>query len=282
MTSSNRKPKRPSRTRSRSEAPRPTRRTTDRAQCRGGKRDDVVVGLHAVAEVLVQRPEAVLQLWTQSGRQDTRMLDLLAQAAAAGISCQAVPRETLDRLADGARHQGVVARCRPAPAPDFADLLEQLTATPADVLVLDGVSDPHNLGACLRSAAAAGVIATIVPRSRSAPVSATVRKVACGGAERVRVYAVANLTRALQQLRSTNMRILGLDGEANASIYDAATVEPVVLVVGVEDTGLRRLTREHCDELVQIPMAGSMESLNMSVATGIALFELQRQRLPGA
>ena len=240
--------------------------------------EDFIFGLHAVTEVLSERAESVLDIWGQLGRDDARMHKVLQLAHDVGIRVQDVGRDSLDRLTDGARHQGVVIRCRPQPPPKFNDLVEQLKVRAGDVLVLDGVSDPHNLGACLRNAAAAGAAGVVVPRSRSAPVGPTVRKVACGGAEIVPVYPVSNLVRALKQLQTIGMPIIGLAGEVEQSIYALELRAPAILVVGTEATGLRRLTREQCDHLVKIPMAGRMESLNMSVATGIALFELARQR----
>lgn len=195
-----------------------------------------------------------------------------------------VPRQELDRLAgngpDGLRHQGVLARMQ-APAPgNESDLLELLTGleTPPLLLVLDGVQDPRNLGACLRSADAAGVHAVVVPRDRAAELTAVARKTAAGAAESVPLFVVTNLARCLRELRSAGVWLVGLAGEAETDLYQARLTGPLAMVLGAEGSGLRRLTREHCDELLRIPMAGSVESLNVSAATAVCLFEALRQR----
>ncbi|HOW62132.1 MAG TPA: 23S rRNA (guanosine(2251)-2'-O)-methyltransferase RlmB, partial [Candidatus Contendobacter sp.] len=190
-------------------------------------------------------------------------------------------RAELDRLSGGARHQGVVARLVIRQRSyDEADLPELLAAPngPALVLALDGVQDPHNLGACLRSAAAADVQAVIAPTDRAAGLNATVRKVASGGADIVPFVAVTNLARTLRGLQEQGVWIVGAAGEADATLYDVDFTLPTALVLGAEEKGLRRLTREVCDRLARIPMAGGMESLNVSVAAGIFLFEARRQR----
>jgi 23S rRNA (guanosine2251-2'-O)-methyltransferase len=240
--------------------------------------DDLIVGLHALGSVLTQRGEDVLELFVQRERDDARVQAILEQAHASGITPQFVPREALDRLSDGARHQGVVARCRPAPEITLDAVLQKLSVESADLLVLDGVSDPHNLGACLRSAAAAAVAALIVPKSRAAPLTPITRRIASGGAELIPVCSVANLARALRQISDFGMPVVGLAGDTTTALFDLDLRAPTALVIGTEASGLRRLTREHCDQVAKIPMPGAMESLNMSVATGIALFEMQRQR----
>ena len=240
---------------------------------------DLIVGIHAVEGVLNERAEDLLELFAQRGRDDVRMHTLTERCADLGLTVQYLERGRLDVMSDGARHQGVVARVRRAPELAIETVLSRQLEDAGDLLILDGVSDPHNLGACLRSAAAAGVKALIVARSRAAPMTPVTRRVACGGAELVPLCVVPNLARALKQIAEFGMPIVGLAGETDMSIYAVDAGQATALVIGTEATGLRRLTREHCDAVVQIPMPGRIESLNMSVAAGIALFEFQRQRL---
>ncbi|ARS53434.1 23S rRNA (guanosine(2251)-2'-O)-methyltransferase RlmB [Kushneria konosiri] len=240
---------------------------------------DAVHGVHAV-ETLLMRQQVPSQLWIQEGQAEKRLADIQQQASALGARVVLQPREMLDQVAEGA-HQGVIAFCEPLVADNEASLFWQLEAN-ADqaplLLVLDGVTDVHNFGACLRSADAAGVIGVMVARDRSAPLNATVRKISCGGAESVPVYQVTNLARALARLKEYGMQVLGAAGEADVFVHDIDMRGPTALVMGAEGKGLRRLTREHCDQLVKLPMAGQVSSLNVSVATGICLFEAVRQR----
>lgn len=188
-------------------------------------------------------------------------------------------RQWLDDKVEGAVHQGIIARVREGrqyQENDLPALLESVD-TPF-LLVLDGVTDPHNLGACLRSADAAGVHAVIVPRDRSAQLNATAKKVACGAAENVPLIRVTNLARTLRLLQEMNVWVVGTAGEADHTLFQSKMTGPMALVMGAEGEGMRRLTREHCDELISIPMAGTVSSLNVSVATGICLFEAVRQR----
>jgi 23S rRNA (guanosine2251-2'-O)-methyltransferase len=242
---------------------------------------DAVFGVHAV-RALLARGEAPRQLWVQEGAAGRRLADLLEEAGGRGVHVTAHPREQLDQLAGGAAHQGVVAFCLPLAAESEASLWFKLEAWPLEapplLLVLDGVTDVHNFGACLRSADAAGVHGVIVPKDRAAPLNATVRKVACGAAESVPVYQVTNLARALARMKSLGVWVIGTAGEAEVSLFEADFTGPVALVMGAEGKGLRRLTREACDGLVKLPMAGAVASLNVSVATGIGLFEAVRQR----
>ncbi|MFT5032229.1 MAG: 23S rRNA (guanosine2251-2'-O)-methyltransferase [Bacteroidia bacterium] len=242
---------------------------------------DQVYGLHAVQSLLERRAEDVELLLVQQGRQDKRLQQLVAQIESVGLSLQVVPREKLDTLAGGGRHQGVVAQVAERESAysekQLPELLAQLPA-PALVLVLDGVTDPHNLGACLRSADAAGVSLVIAPKDKSASLNATVRKVACGAAETVPFVAVTNLARTLKQLQDAGVWLVGMAGEAEQSLYDVDLTGPIAVVMGAEGAGLRRLTREHCDYLAKLPMAGAISSLNVSVATGVVLFEVVRQR----
>ncbi len=192
---------------------------------------------------------------------------------------QVANRQWLDEKADGAVHQGIVARVKPGRQYGENDLPDLLAAHAQPfLLILDGVTDPHNLGACLRSADAAGVHAVIVPKDRSAQLNATAKKVACGAAESVPLIRVTNLARTMRLLQEENVWIVGTAGEADHTLYQSKMTGPLALVMGAEGEGMRRLTREHCDELISIPMVGSVSSLNVSVATGICLFEAVRQR----
>ncbi len=241
-----------------------------------------VFGIHAVEALLRRDPGAVHNLHLQSGR-DRRRRDLEKLARDNGISVLWQSREELDQLVTG-RHQGAVAATdgEDAGAAGWseAELLAAVEALdgPALLLVLDGVTDPHNLGACLRSADAAGVTAVVVPRDRSAGMTPVVRKVACGAAETVPLVQVTNLSRTLKALKGLGVWLYGADGEAEKSIYNNDLTGSVALVLGAEGSGLRRLTREQCDVLVHLPMAGAVSSLNVSVAAGVCLFEVVRQR----
>lgn len=238
-----------------------------------------VYGLHAVGALIERAPLRILELWSAEPRDDTRMRTLRARAQAAGLSVQTANPATLEKWVGGASHQGVVAAVRPLAPWDEQDVLDAVTdRTDALLLVLDGVTDPHNLGACLRTADAAGAQAVIIPRDRAAMVDGVVRKVAAGAAEFVPVAAVTNLARAIDRLKEQGIWVVGTDGEAPMSLYAADLKRPLALVLGAEGSGLRRLTRERCDFLVKIPMAGHAESLNVSVAAGVALFEARRQR----
>jgi len=242
-------------------------------------RRDLVYGLHAVGAVIEHAPERVLELWMSEPRQDARARSLRERALSAGLRVQTVGAEALARLAGDVAHQGVVASIRPQKPWDEAALQAAIRQMPAPLLlVLDGVTDPHNLGACLRTAAAAGVGALLLPRDRSAAVDGTARKVAAGAAELLPVVAVTNLARALGRLKESGVWVVGADGDAEQSLYDADLNRPLALVLGAEGQGLRRLTRETCDFLVRIPMSGAVQSLNVSVAAGIGLFEARRQR----
>lgn len=244
--------------------------------------DEWVYGLHAVNALLRHNPETILELVVLEGRQDSRLADLLKSATALGLATRSANRELLDRVSGSAVHQGVAARCKPfrrEKSENFLEaLLRNLDHAPF-LLVLDGVTDPHNLGACLRSAEAAGVDAVIIPKDKSVGVNATVRKVSCGAAEIVPVIAVTNLARALKSLKDQGIWVMGLAGEAQQSLYQADLKGPLALVMGAEGEGMRRLTREYCDLLLSLPMAGEVSSLNVSVTTGICLFEAVRQRL---
>ncbi len=243
---------------------------------------ELIYGLHAVDALLRQQPEQVHCLFVQSGRNDKRMAAVLELARNQGVQVEALARAELDAKVEG-RHQGVIAQVQPGSRSwDEAALFVLLDDLdhPALVLVLDGVTDPHNLGACLRSADAAGVDAVVVPKDKSADLTPIVRKVACGAAEVVPFVRVTNLARTLAGLKERGIWLYGAAGEAENTIYNSDLTGPAALIMGAEGAGLRRLTREACDFLVKLPMAGSVSSLNVSVATGVCLFEVVRQRTP--
>ena len=239
-----------------------------------------VFGVHAVHALLQEQAAAVRELHLAAGSSNPRLQRLRKAAQGAGIPVCEVAREALDRQAGGVRHQGVMAvlaeAAQRASQPSLDALLAGLSEAPF-LLVLDGVQDPHNLGACLRSAAAAGVHGVIVPRDRAVGLTPVARKVACGAAEMLPFIRVTNLARTLRQLQAQGIWVAGADGEAARSLYEADLRGPLALVMGAEGKGLRRLTRECCDLLLAIPMAAGMESLNVSVATGICLFEARRR-----
>jgi 23S rRNA (guanosine2251-2'-O)-methyltransferase len=244
--------------------------------------EQVLYGLHAVSARLRQQPDSVRMLYVDRHRSDVRMRNLVELAATAKVECQTVDATRLDVLAKGGIHQGVIAIALPRVAEDIESVLNGLRGDPL-ILVLDGVTDPHNLGACLRTADAMGVHAVIAPKDRSAPLTSVVYKVASGAADSVPYLLVTNLARSLRELKDRGMWIAGSAGEAEDSVFDAKLTGPLALVLGAEGGGMRRLTREHCDILVSVPMFGAVESLNVSVAAGVLLFEVQRQRqFPGS
>ncbi|PJC85281.1 23S rRNA (guanosine(2251)-2'-O)-methyltransferase RlmB [Vibrio sp. HA2012] len=241
--------------------------------------NEFIYGIHAVKAVLENDPARFVEAFVLKGRQDDRLLPVLNQLQQCGISIQQMGRKALDDKAKGANHQGIIARVRPVKALNENDL-DQILAQHEQplLLVLDGVTDPHNLGACLRNADAAGVAAVIVPKDKSAPMTATVSKVACGAAETVPLVRVTNLARTMRALQEQGIWFVGTAGEATHDIYQSKLTGSLAIVMGAEGDGMRRLTRETCDDLIKIPMAGSVSSLNVSVATGICLFEAVRQR----
>lgn len=239
-------------------------------------------GVHSVESLLELEPERVLTLFTLKGRDDQRLKNVLALADPFGISVQQASRDKLEKLAGQPFHQGVVAAVRPHPTLNEEDLDDLLKQNPqALLLALDQVTDPHNLGACIRTAAAMGVEAVIVSRDRSASLTPTARKIAAGGAEKVKFIQVTNLARTLGNIKDEfNVRVVGtmLDEKALPVQQFDFTGTGVCIVMGAEDTGLRPITQSQCDQTVYIPMAGNLQSLNVSVATGIALYEACRQR----
>ncbi len=236
-------------------------------------------GFHAVLARLRADPSSVIEIFLDEGRDDARARELAALAESRGVTVMRVPVKRLDGFHGGGRHQGVVARVQDKPARASLDELLDALAGPALLLVLDGVTDPHNLGACLRVADAAGAHAVVSPRDRAAGINATVSKVASGAAESMPYFMVTNLARTLDELKERNVWIVGADERAEQTLYAAELPESIAWVLGAEGEGMRRLTRERCDTLVRIPMLGSVASLNVSVASGICLFESRRRRL---
>lgn len=241
---------------------------------------EFIFGFHTVASILEKAPERVLQLFMQEGRCDNRLQSLIQLAKNQHIPCQVVSKIQLDKKTESGIHQGIVIEVRSLPVKDEKYLLSLIKnlAKPAFLLLLDEVQDPHNLGACLRSADAAGVDAVIVTQNRSVGMTPVVRKIASGAAETIPLIIVTNLANTLRKLKAEGIWIYGLDGSATQSIYDTDLKVPIGLVLGAEGEGLRRLTRDLCDGLLAIPMHGSVASLNVSVAAGICLFEVVRQR----
>lgn len=238
-----------------------------------------IYGFHAVLARLRADPTTVEEILLDEKRGDARVKDVVAAAERAGTRLMRVPVKRLDGFYGGGRHQGVVALVHERQARESLDALLEGLAGPPLLLVLDGVTDPHNLGACLRVADAAGAHAVIAPRDRSAGINATVSKVASGAAESLPYFAVTNLARTLDELKERNIWIVGADERAPATLYEAQLPDSIAWVLGAEGEGMRRLTRERCDTLVRIPMLGSVASLNVSVASGLCLFESRRRRL---
>lgn len=235
-------------------------------------------GIHAVTALLENSPEKIKQLWLQKNRDDKKLKVIARLAEQQGMPIQFVPTKTLDKLCQ-ARHQGVIAEVSMTKGHSENDLSDIIASSPTPfILILDGVEDPHNLGACLRSADAAGVTCVIAPKDKAVGITSTVSKVACGAAETVPFIQVTNLARTMQQLKEQGIWIYGAAGEAEKSLYQLELTGPIAIAMGAEGKGLRRLTRENCDFLIKIPMAGTVESLNVSVATGICLFEVLRQK----
>lgn len=244
-----------------------------------------VIGIHAVQAFLQKEGAQVDQLFIQSRSKNARIKDIEQLARQHGIKPVYVDKQELDLHSDGGNHQGVVllseVSSRVYQEREIDSLLDQATK-PILVLILDGIQDPHNLGACLRTANGAGVHMVIAPKDKSVGITATVRKVACGAVENTPFIAVTNLARTMEQLKQRGIWISGADAETDKTVFDADFKGDVAIVIGNEGKGMRRLTREQCDFLVKIPMQGSVESLNASVATGVCLYEVRRQRLISA
>jgi 23S rRNA (guanosine2251-2'-O)-methyltransferase len=242
----------------------------------------VLFGFHAVGVRLRTAPKSILEIFVDATRKDARMRQFLQKVDEAGLRTIEADGLRLSRLAGSAGHQGVVARVEPMAMTNSLDDLLDGIAVPPLLLVLDGVTDPHNLGACLRVADGAGAHAVIAPKDHAVGINATVAKVASGAAETVPYFMVTNLARTLGELKERSIWCLGLSDQATHTLYQSDLKAPTALVMGAEGTGLRQLTRKTCDALVSIPMLGAVESLNVSVASGICLYEAVRQRLPAA
>ena len=239
-----------------------------------------IAGIHSVRTALKHGADAVEEVWIEHRRQDRRLREILELARSANVPVRQMERPDLDRALPGVNHQGVLARAVVPAAGTERDLeaiLDKLTEPPF-LLILDGVQDPHNLGACLRTCDAAGVHALIAPKDNAVGLTPTVCKVASGAVGRVPFIQVTNLARTLRGLKDRGVWLIGTSGEADISIYQADLKGPLALVMGGEEKGLRRLTRDCCDRLVSLPMRGEVESLNVAVATGITLYEALRQR----
>lgn len=239
----------------------------------------IIYGFHSVTARIRSDASTVIEVFLDAGRQDGRVKDLRALAEAKGVRVMSVDVKRLDGMAGGQRHQGVAANVLVKALSHSLDDVLDAAIEPALVLVLDGVTDPHNLGACLRVADAAGAHAVVAPKDNAAGLSATAIKVASGAAEHIPYIMVTNLARTLRELKERAIWVLGADSGANQDLYAAKTPVAVAWVLGAEGEGLRRLTRETCDALVSIPMNGSVASLNVSVASGICLFESRRRRM---
>lgn len=242
--------------------------------------DHMIYGLHAVTALLNNSQRQIKQIFINQERQDKRLVALLKLAESRGIPIVPLNIQSMAKKFPDTVHQGIVAMAKPLPLYQEKDIPTLLAekATPPLILILDGITDPHNLGACLRSADAAGVDFVIMPKDKSAPITPVVSKVACGAAESIPIIRVTNLARTMDILKESGIWLYGAAGEAEHELYDLEGKTPIALVLGAEGEGLRRLTRERCDGLFSIPMLGSVSSLNVSVATGISLYEIVRQR----
>jgi 23S rRNA (guanosine2251-2'-O)-methyltransferase len=244
--------------------------------------EQLIYGVHAVSALLDNPHRIVKTLFVNQERLDKRLQDLLDKAEQANVAVERLNLQKMNQRFPDMTHQGVVASAKPLPDYTESNLLSLLEASkkPCLILILDGVTDPHNLGACLRSADATGVDFVIIPKDKSASITPVVSKVACGAAESIPLVRVTNLVRAMELLKQAGVWMYGAAGEASSSLYQVDCSGSMALVMGAEGDGLRRLTREHCDGLFSLPMQGSVESLNVSVATGVSLYEVLRQRRP--
>ncbi len=239
-----------------------------------------IFGFHSIEAMLNSNPELILNVFVQNGRRDRRMQNLLTKLDIQKINYLSTDKNMLDRLAKGELHHGVLAEIALPTLPGQDKLIEHIKHSSINplILILDSIQDPRNLGACLRSANAAEVDCVVVNKDRSAPINALVHKTSAGSINQIKIFQVTNLVRTIRELQKNGIWVLGLDGLSNNSLYKANLCEPVALVMGNEGKGLRKLIKASCDGLINIPMLGNVESLNVSVATGIALFESRRQR----
>ncbi|NQY27169.1 MAG: 23S rRNA (guanosine(2251)-2'-O)-methyltransferase RlmB [Piscirickettsiaceae bacterium] len=242
--------------------------------------NDLIFGLHAIQAALELPTTRVTEIFIADERDDARIESLIEAAQPHGLKPQKVTREELDEMVPDAQHQGAIARCRPLDNLDETDLFKLIDEldVPPFLLILDCVQDPHNLGACMRSAEAAGAHAVIAPKDRASSLTATALKVSSGAAERLPFIQVTNLARVLRELQQNGVWIVGTSGDCETTLFEADLKGPLAIVLGAEGRGIRRLTRENCDQVMYIPMQGGAESLNVSVAAGVCLFEASRQR----
>ena len=239
-----------------------------------------IYGFHSIESLLNSNPERVLKVFIQSGRNDGRMSKITSLLSNLKINLLKIDKKELDRLVKGELHQGIVAEVLLPPLPDKQALIDFIANLPSKplILILDSIQDPRNRGACLRSANAAAVDCVVVNKDGSAPINSVVYKTSAGAINQLKIFQVTNLVRVIKALQSKELWVVGLDGSAKTSIYDVNLRDPLVIVVGTEGRGLRKLIKKTCHYLATIPMTGNVESLNVSVATGIALFESRRQR----
>ena len=239
-----------------------------------------IYGFHSIESQLNSNPEYILKLFIQSGRNDARMSKMTSLLNNLKINFLKIDKNELDRLAKFEPHQGIIAEVLLPPLPGQKELIDFITNLPSNplILILDSIQDPRNLGACLRRANAAGVDCIVINKDGSAPLNSVVYKSSAGAINQLKIFQVTNLVRVIKALQSKELWVVGLDGSAKTSIYDVNLSDPLVIVMGTEGKGLRQLIKKTCDYLATIPMTGNVESLNVSVATGIALFESRRQR----
>lgn len=243
--------------------------------------NDLIFGLHAIQAALDVPVSRIKEIWLADERHDKRIDNIIAGAKKHNITIQKVSRDDLDEMLPNVQHQGGIAKSRPLKALDETDLFKLLDNLdePPFLLILDGVQDPHNLGACMRTAEAAGAHAIIAPKDRASSLTHTALKVSSGAAERLPFIQITNLARVLRELKQYGVWLVGTSGDSEMTLFEADLKGPLAIVLGAEGKGIRRLTREHCDQTVYIPMKGGAESLNVSVAAGVCLFEASRQRI---
>ena len=241
----------------------------------------VIFGFHAIQAQLDSAPEGFVKVLTLDNRNDKRVNQITAQLHQLGIQIHQSTKQRLDKLSKNQTHQGIAAEILLPTLPNQNELIEFVSRleTTALILILDSIQDPRNLGACLRSANAAGVDCVVINKDGSAPINALVYKTSAGALNQLKIFQVTNLARTIKALQKENIWVVGLDGSTNTSIYQIDLKTPTALIMGAEGSGLRKLTKHSCDQLAFIPMQGNVESLNVSVATGISLFEASRQRL---
>ncbi|MFP3029095.1 MAG: 23S rRNA (guanosine(2251)-2'-O)-methyltransferase RlmB [Arsenophonus sp.] len=240
---------------------------------------EIIYGIHAVQALIERDPSRLKQVFILKGRKDKRLFPIIHKLKKLGIIIQLANRQWMDRQTKNAVHQGIFTHVKFVREYQESDLYIIISQVQLPfLLILDCITDPHNLGACLRTAEAAGIDVVIVPKNKSAQLNAIAKKVACGAAESMPLIRVTNIARTLRQLQQHHIWIVGAAGDANHTLYESKLIGAIALVIGAEDEGMRRLTRKHCNELISIPMAGMVSSLNVSVATGVCLFEAVRQR----